>query len=113
MQLKQMNRDFSRLCPAARFYLVTSVISLLLIGLENAENNKKFCVAGYGCDVSRTGNMMIFVINAIMILFHTWVLDLICKAGYKQLSWVLVLLPFILFIMIMVLLVLNNIMRKL
>ena len=31
MQLKQLNKDFSSLCSPARFYLVTSVISLLLL----------------------------------------------------------------------------------
>ena len=35
------------------------------------------------------------------ILFWTWVLNIICKAGYKWVSWLLVLLPFILIFFMM------------
>jgi hypothetical protein len=36
------------------------------------------------------------LIHFIYVVFWTWVLNLICKAGYKWLSWVLVLAPFVL-----------------
>jgi len=36
------------------------------------------------------------LIHFIYVVFWTWVFNLICNAGYKWLSWVLVLAPFIL-----------------
>jgi hypothetical protein len=38
----------------------------------------------------------ITLIQLIVIIFWTWILNLICSAGYKWVSWVLLLLPFIL-----------------
>jgi hypothetical protein len=34
-------------------------------------------------------------IQLLVIIFWTWILNLICSAGYTWVSWVLVLLPFI------------------
>ena len=41
--------------------------------------------------------LIIFVLNFIYVLFWTFVLDLICKAGYSELSWFIVLIPILLF----------------
>ena len=35
------------------------------------------------------------LIHIVYVVFWTWVLNLICKAGYKWISWVLVLAPFV------------------
>lgn len=41
-------------------------------------------------------SVFIHIIHLVYVVFWTWVLNLICKAGYKWISWVLVLAPFIL-----------------
>ena len=35
-----------------------------------------------------------------ILLFWTFILNCLCKAGYKEISWILLLLPFILFFII-------------
>jgi len=52
---------------------------------------------------TETYNLLFYVFNILMIALWTWILNVICTAGYKWVSWVLVLFPFIiLFLLIFV-----------
>ena len=82
-----------KICAPAWFYLIISVIALLLVVFQNVGNRNMISIGNYNSRVPHTG--LILTIKTICILFWTWVLDLICKAGYKWVSWLLVLLPFI------------------
>ena len=57
------------------------------------------------CNVEN--NIYIFVMNAIYILIWTIILDSLCKNGYKELSWLLVLFPFILFFILLLMFLFN------
>lgn len=83
------------LCTPSYVYLVISSIALLIMIAQNFGNINKYCVGSYTCDVSSTA--LIFIIKGLYILFWTWILNLICKAGAPNIAWFLVLLPFILF----------------
>ena len=48
-----------------------------------------------------------FLFKAIYILFWTFVLNAVCKAGYKEVSWFLVLLPIILMFVILGMVLIN------
>ena len=52
-----------------------------------------YCLGNYSCQVSST--TMIFVVKIVFILFWTWVLNLICRAGATTIAWILVLFPFV------------------
>jgi hypothetical protein len=86
--------DLFSLCTPATIYFVISLIGLILLGMGNLGNNDRLCIGSYSCNVG--DNTIIFVLNAIYILFWTFVLDLMCKNGYGSLSWFVLLLPFIL-----------------
>ena len=114
MKLNKLMNDFNKLCQPSKVYLVASFLSLIYVGMSNlGRSDNNFCVAGYGCKMNRMSSLLIFVVNALVIVFHSWVLNLICKAGYKNLSWGLVLMPFILFVLLFLLLVTNNVIKKL
>jgi len=49
-----------------------------------------------------------FLFKALYILFWTFVLNAICKAGYKEVSWFMVLLPIILLFIIIGMVILNS-----
>ena len=85
--------DLRNMCTPATIYFVISLIGLILVGVNNLDNSDKVCVGDYNCYVGN--NTTVFIINAIYILFWTFVLDLMCKAGYSSLSWFILLLPFI------------------
>ena len=90
--------DLMNMCTPATIYFVISLVGLILIGLNNLDNNDKLCVGDYNCYVGN--NTTIFILNAIYILFWTFILDLMCKAGYSKLSWFILLLPFIILVVL-------------
>lgn len=66
----------SDLCTPAMLYFVISTI-LLVIG------------------VFTNFNIMTLIIKGFFILLWSWILNLLCSNGLGIISWILVLLPFI------------------
>ena len=87
-------KKIRKLCTPAYVYLVISVIAILAMMLQNGGHNRHFCIGEYGCDVESKG--AIFIGQGLYTAFWVFVLDSICKSGYKNISWFLVLLPYVL-----------------
>ncbi len=91
-----------QVCLPARVYFWISFIGIAMIALQNlglGASASQYHVGHFSCKVPHTG--LILLIQSIYVLFWTYVLHLICKDGHVQLSWLLVLLPWILsFVMI-------------
>ena len=89
----EMSFSISNLCAPAYFYFIISMISIIILAIQNYGNSLEYCVGDYSCQVSST--FIVFMIKILVILLWTWILNLICKAGVTPLSWFLVLFPFI------------------
>ena len=89
---------FKNLCAPALLYLVISLIMVFIIAFYNYGNERVYCVGYYSCPVSSI--YLIFVLKLIYIVFWTWILNLICKAGVPIISWLLVLAPILLFLLL-------------
>ena len=83
------------LCTPASIYFVISIIALSIVLLQNLGNQNSYTMGSFSCRVPNT--TLVFIIKLIYILFWTWVL----------ISWLLVLLPFILLFVMMGLLMIN------
>ena len=98
-------RQFSNLCPPALIYFLVSMFALVVCIMQNLGNRD-------GCQIGslyvRGSPMLMVVLKIIFILFWTWILSLICRAGYVGISWFLVLAPFILKLMMASLIVQNT-----
>lgn len=103
-------KDMKNLCTPAFVYLCISVLTVLVIALQNIGNTNKYCIGSFTCNVSST--FFVFLFKTIYILFWTFILNVLCKAGYKEVSWFLVLLPYMLLFIIIGLLLLNNGVRR-
>lgn len=99
-------KDFKSLCTPASVYLFINVIIFISIAVQNFGNTTQYCVGQYKCNVPNTFSMFLF--KAIYILFWTFILNAICKAGYKEVSWFMVLLPIILLFIIIGIVILNS-----
>jgi hypothetical protein len=88
------------LCAPAGLYLILSLIALVIMVFQNIGSENIYCLGSYTCDVSSVS--LIFIIKILYVLFWTWVLNLICKAGFPSVSWLLVLFPFILFFILII-----------
>jgi hypothetical protein len=82
------------LCSPAYFYLVISLIALVIIMIQSSSNPNIYCVGNYSCETSNI--YMVFVLKLLYVLFWTWILNIICRNGLSTLAWVLVLFPILL-----------------
>ena len=73
---------FKSLCLPSKVYFVLSFIGILASFLSPS--------------VFGGATFIVHLVHLVYLVFWTWVLNLICKAGYKWISWVLVLAPFLL-----------------
>ena len=70
--------EFSKYCTPAQLYLVLAAISLLSAFLKDF-------------------SVITLLANAVFVVLFAWILNFLCKKGFKTISWVLVLLPFAVF----------------
>jgi hypothetical protein len=89
----------SQLCTPSYVYFIISVLAMVVSGIQNMGNNKKYTLGMYSCRVPSC--ILVFVVKILYIIFWTWVLNLICKDGHTGIAWLLVLLPFIMLFVIM------------
>ena len=95
-----------KLCTPAYVYLVMSMICIIIIMIQNSGNETQFCVGSYSCQVISTS--FVFICQFLYTAFWTFVLDAICRRGYTNISWYLLLFPYILFFIIIGFLILAD-----
>ena len=98
-------KSLKELCSPAMLYFIISMIALMMVLFQNLGNTNSYNVGTFSCRVPNTA--VIFIVKFIYVLFWTYVLNLICKDGHTGLSWLLVLLPWILLFVMMGILMLN------
>ena len=86
-------------------YFVISMISLVIVLMQNLGNTNSYHVGSFSCRVPNTA--IVFIVKLIYILFWTYILNLICRDGHIGISWLLVLLPWILLFVMIGILMLN------
>ena len=70
------NFDFSKYCTPAQLYLVIGAIGIIMSFLKN-----------YG--------VWTLLTQALFLIIWAWGLNWLCSKGFKAISWILVLLPYI------------------
>jgi hypothetical protein len=93
------------LCTPALVYFVISIIALVMVLFQNMGHNHSYHIGNFSCRVPNT--TLVFILKLVYILFWTWVLNLICKDGHTTISWLLILLPWILSFVAIGILMLN------
>ena len=103
--MAEFPKTLKELCTPAMLYLVISMIGLVIVLMQNLGNTNSYHVGSFSCRVPNTA--VVFIVKLIYVLFWTYVLNLICKDGHTSLSWLLVLLPWLLLFVMMGILMLN------
>lgn len=101
--IKSVTNSIKSLCSPAFFYFMISCVILIGSIIQNAGNSQKYCIGTLECNVGN--NAVVFLMKILYIAFWTFILDYICKSGYENVSWFIVLLPFISLIILLVLMV--------
>lgn len=98
---------FRELCPPAMLYFVVSMFVMAWVFFQNLGHDQSQYTMGYvGFRVPNIYLMMAF--KVLMILFWTYVLNLICRDGHQMLSWFMVMLPFLMALIFTVLVQYNQ-----
>ena len=107
-KLKRLTEPFDlrKMCTPATIYFLLSLIFLVILGISNLKESERLCLGDYSCYVGN--NTIVFLINAVYILFWTFILDLMCKNGYTSLSWIILLFPFVFSFIILALAMMNS-----
>jgi hypothetical protein len=93
-------KTLKELCTPAFIYFILSFIGIVITLITNLDNTNIYTLGGFSSPVPNT--LLIFILKLIYIFFWTWILNLMCKDGHHEISWFLVLLPFILYFLILV-----------
>ncbi len=81
------------LCTPAKIYFLLSVVSILAILSQNYLGSNIYIVGNKRIQLPHS-NILYFVFKITGVLIWTFILQELCKSGYKNISWFLVLLPF-------------------
>ena len=103
--MAEFPKSIQELCTPAMLYFIISILALFVVLMQNLGNINSYHVGSFSCRVPNTA--VVFIAKLIYVLFWTYVLNLICKDGHTSLSWLLVLLPWILLFVMMGILMLN------
>ena len=82
------------LCTPAYVYLVISAITIFVIALQNFGNNNVYCLGSFECQTQNSTT--IFIMKILYVLLWTWFLNYLCSSGLEMVSWILVLIPYVL-----------------
>ena len=94
-------RKLKELCTPAFIYFLLSVIGILVTVVSNfGGRSNMYTLGNISTPVPHSG--LVFIVKIIYILFWTWILNLMCKDGHREIAWFLVLLPFVLFFLLIV-----------
>ncbi len=86
-------------CTPAKLYAYISVFTIVLLIIQNVGNCGVFQAGSFECAASNL--VFIFVGQGLYVAFWTIVLQSLCNAGYKNLSWFVFLFPLLMFFVIL------------
>mgnify|MGYP006081119665 CR=1 FL=1 len=92
--MNKILNQIQKLCSPARLYFILSVVSFLAMFVQNCQDSSSYNIGTFSVD-SPCHNGVFFLMKAGYIIAWTYLLNLLCKKGFKTVSWALVLLPFV------------------
>ena len=91
----KLRKNYNILCRPSQVYVLISAVAIIAMLVQNIAEPHKYCVGKFSCRLN-FNNLFVFAAKVLYVVFWAIVLDSLCKNGYKDLAWAIVLLPFIL-----------------
>ena len=92
--MKNIMKKIHALCTPAYVYLGVSILGFISLLIQKSNEVNKYKVGAWETKTP-CHNITFFIFKAIYILFWTFILDKLCKNGYRTLAWFLFLMPLI------------------
>ena len=94
---------FDKLCAPAQIYLVVSVVMLVLSYFGLSAISQQLEVHQSSSPMIQSLNFTYqkesrtsYIVQGVFIVLWTWILSYLCNKGFSNLSWFLILLPWVL-----------------
>ena len=104
----KLRKNYNFLCRPSQIYVLISAVAIIAMLVQNIAEPNRYCVGKYSCRLS-FNNLFVFAAKVLYVVFWAIVLDSLCKNGYKDLAWTIVLLPFILLAIMIALFIMSQI----
>jgi hypothetical protein len=89
----EISKTLESLCTPSYLYLTISLLSIFTIFACNYNNNN-YCLGSLKSNFSNSPYYYVYKI--IYVLLVTYVLNQLCQRGYGNISWFILLFPYIL-----------------
>lgn len=84
--------NYKTWCTPATIYFVFSMLMLIIVSVQNITGNSNILHIG-SMKTIVPNVLLILLLKFVYIIFWTWILNLICRDGYPTISWLIVLIP--------------------
>ena len=91
-------RKFKELCTPSLVYFIIAMFGLIIVAIQNMTSDSNTLRIGL-LNMYVPNLMLVFFLKLLYILFWTWVLNLMCRDGHSEISWLLILVPFMMVFM--------------
>ena len=102
--MSDLMKSVNKMCLPAQLYLAISTLSLIALLFQNIGQKNVYCIGHLQTQLP-CNNMTVFIFKILYIIVFTWLLQKFCAKGYKTISWLLVLLPFILMFLLLLIMI--------
>ena len=79
---------FKQMCTPAQIYFVISFLSILSMMMQNIQDPHSYC-CGLVRAQSPVNNIVYFIFKVMYVFVWTYLLNLLCKKGYKTMFKIL------------------------
>jgi len=84
-------------CPPAALYFILSMVTIAVIAFQSLTTGVNvYCIGDGACQASNV--YLLYAVKILYVLFWTWLLNIICKGGASWFAWLLVLIPYLIFL---------------
>jgi hypothetical protein len=102
--MKDLFKVINKLCLPAQLYLAISTISILALLFQNMNTGSIYCIGHMKAHLP-CNKYSVFIFQIFYVIIWTWILQKLCSKGYKSISWLLVLLPFVMMFLMLILMI--------
>ena len=92
------------LCLPALVYLILSIVSIVIYVIQSLMGDEPNSTANF----TSTNIIAVLIVKLIIMIAWTFLLNALCASGHTTLSWIILFLPIIIFLILVLFLFTNK-----
>jgi hypothetical protein len=99
MKLNSLMKRVKHLCTPAVLYLGLSLMTIFIMLFQNLGDKNVYCLGRF--NVKCKHKWSVFAVKILYIMLFTLLLQFLCERGYMNVSWFIVLFPYLLMFLLL------------